>query len=342
MKDKLIRAKAPLRVSFAGGGTDVSPFVEREGGCVVSATINRYAHGTLRIRPGPQVTIQSLDFGATVEYDPHELTQYDGHFDLAKAAINRMCPGEAAGLELFLHSDVPPGSGLGSSSTLVVTLVALLKEYRRLSLSKYQIADLAYQIERVDLGIRGGYQDQYAAAFGGFNFIEFSSAGVAVRPLGLPPATINELETNLLLAYTGAPRLSSHIIEDQVARYESGEGASVQGLRELKALAVEMREALVAGQLSGFGELLHREWETKQRLSPKIGTTQLAELYGAARAAGASGGKAVGAGGGGFMLLYCPFDRKHQIAETLRKVGCTVSDLAFSAEGVQTWTVPGD
>ena len=165
---------------------------------------------------------------------------------------------------------------------------------------------------------------------------------VAVRPLGLPPGTINELEANLLLAYTGAPRLSSHIIEDQVSRYESGEGASVQSLRALKALAIEMRDALVAGQLSGFGELLHVEWETKQRLSPKIGTTHLAEIYQAARDLGALGGKAVGAGGGGFMLLYCPFDRKHKIGERLRERGCVVSDLAFSQDGVETWTVPGD
>ncbi len=336
----LIRAKAPLRVSFAGGGTDVSPFVEREGGCVVSATINRYAHGTLRARTGSQVSIQALDFGVSVEYDSRELTQFDGRFDLAKAAIQRMCPGETVGLDLFLHSDVPPGSGLGSSSTLLVTLVSLLKEFRRLDLTPHQIAELAYQIERIDLGIRGGYQDQYAAAFGGFNFIEFTAAGVAVHPLDLPAGTINELESNFLLAYTGAPRLSSNIIEDQVSRYESGEGESVRSLRELKRMAVELRDALCAGALHDFGALLHAEWETKQRLSPKIGTGHLREIYEAARENGALGGKAVGAGGGGFMLLYCPFDRKHRIAEQLRSKGCTVSDLAFSTGGAQTWTVP--
>ena len=336
----LIRAKAPLRVSFAGGGTDVSPFVEREGGCVVSATIDRYAHGTLRVRPGTHVTIQSLDFGVSVEYDSRDLTQYDGTFDLAKAAISRMCPGEPVGLELFLHSDVPPGSGLGSSSTLVVTLVALLKEYRQIELTRDQIAHLAYEIERVDLKIQGGYQDQFAAAFGGFNFIEFSRDGVKVTPLNLPAGTINELQANLLLAYTGAPRLSSHIIEDQVSRYESGD--SLSSLRELKRLALEARDALVSGQLRDFGKLLHVEWETKQRLSPKIGTGHLADIYAAARERGALGGKAVGAGGGGFMLLYCPFDRKHRVGERLRELGCTVTDLAFSHEGVETWTVDGD
>ncbi len=335
----LIRAKAPLRVSFAGGGTDVSPFVEREGGCVVNATINRFAHGTLRARAGSQVTIRALDFGVSVEYDSRELTEYDGRFDLAKAAISRLCSGEAVGMDLFLHSDVPPGSGLGSSSTLLVTLVALLREYQHLALTKYQIADLAYQIERVDLGIKGGYQDQYAAAFGGFNFIEFTATGVKVTPLDLSPSTLNELEANLLLAYTGAPRLSSHIIEDQVARYESGQADTARSLRELKQLAGEMRDVLLAGDLGGFGELLNVEWATKQRLSPKIGTTHLREIYESAREDGALGGKVVGAGGGGFMLLYCPFDRKHRVAEGLRTQGCVVTDMAFCKEGVQTWTV---
>jgi len=339
---RLFRAKAPLRISFAGGGTDVSPFVEREGGCVVSATINRYAHGTLRVRPGSQVAIQSADFGGSVEYDSRELPLYDGRSDLAKAAINRMCPGEPVGLELFLQTDVPPGSGLGSSSTLVVTLVGLLKEYRRLSLSRHDIANLAYQIERIDLGIKGGYQDQYAAAFGGFNFIEFGAEGATVCPLDLSTEVVDELEANLLLAYTGAPRLSSHIIEDQVFRYERGDELSIRSLRRLKHLALEMRDALCAGRLRDFGKLLHAEWETKQQLSPKIGTVHLADIYAAALESGALGGKVAGAGGGGFMLLYCPFDRRHRIAERLRQEGCTVADLAFSNGGVETWTVSDD
>lgn len=342
MTPPLIRAKAPLRVSFAGGGTDVSPFVEREGGCVVSTTINRYAHGTLRPRPASHVRIQSLDFGTSVVYDSRDLAQYDGNFDLAKAAITRLCPGEAVGLDLFLHSDVPPGSGLGSSSTLMVTLVALLKEYRKQSWDRHRIAELAYQIERQDLGIHGGYQDQYAAAFGGFNFIEFTARGIDVLPLDLPTGLINELESRFLLAYTGAPRMSSHIIEDQVARYERGDDSSVQSLRRLKAIAIEMRDALLAHRVKDFGEMLHAEWDTKQRLSPKIGTQHLDEIYSAAREAGAIGGKAAGAGGGGFMLLFCPFDRKHRVAERLRGMGCVMSDIAFSRDGVQTWTTADD
>jgi D-glycero-alpha-D-manno-heptose-7-phosphate kinase len=336
---KLIRVKAPLRVSFGGGGTDVSPFVETEGGCVLSATINRYVHGTLRPRDDQQVKIQALDFGTSADYDLREVPTYDGNFDLAKAAIKVMCTEAPAGFDIYLHSDVPPGSGLGSSSTMVVALGALLAEHLKLSLTEYELAELAYRIERQELGIKGGYQDQYAATFGGFNFIEFGRHHVTVNPLRLKTDLVCELELNLLLAYTGAPRLSSHIIADQVARYERGEFENVAALRRIKALAVAMKDALLRGRLHDFGTLLHEEWEAKQQLSEKIGTPRLKELYAEARAAGALGGKVAGAGGGGFLLLYCPFDRKHAIAARLRDAGCAMADFAFVDRGVQTWVV---
>ncbi|GBD32977.1 D-glycero-alpha-D-manno-heptose 7-phosphate kinase [bacterium HR33] len=335
----LYRAKAPLRISFAGGGTDVSPFVDREGGCVLSATINRYAHGALRPRRDRSVKIQALDFNISVAYEVDQAPPYDGKLDLAKAAIRRICPDLGSGLDLYLHADVPPGSGLGSSSTMVVTLVALLKEHLNLPLTEYEIADLAYQIERVELGIKGGYQDQYAAAFGGFNFIEFEGGRATVNPLRIKADIINELEANLMLVYAGAPRLSAHIIDDQVARYERGEQQSVENLRKIKALTYEMKDALLTGRLTRFAELLHEEWMAKRMLSPKIATDYLDEIYETARKLGAIGGKLSGAGGGGFMQLYCPFDRKHRIAERLKEMGCTVSDVAFTQQGVQTWVV---
>jgi len=336
----LIRAKAPLRISFGGGGTDVTPFVEREGGCVLSATVNRYAHGTLRPRDDRQVKIQSLDFGTSVDYDIREIPRYDGKLDLAKAAIRVLLPEAPSGFDLFLHSDVPPGSGLGSSSGVVVALVALLAEHAKLTLTDYEIANLAYRIERLELGIRGGYQDQYAAAFGGFNFIEFFGDRVTVNPLRIKPDTISELELNLLLAYAGAPHFSSHIIEDQVGRYERGESASLAGLRRIKELAVQMKAALLRGQLIEFAELLHEEWLAKKQLSDKISTPHLEALYVAARSHGALGGKVAGAGGGGFLMLYCAFDKKHIVAERLREMGCTIADFSFTKQGVQTWMVP--
>ena len=335
----LIRAKAPLRLSFAGGGTDVSPFLEREGGCVLSATIDRYAYATVRPREDRRISVRALDFGAAVEYDPDEVPSYDGNLDLAKAAIKRICPGSPRGLDLFVHSDVPPGSGLGSSSTMVVAIVAALKEYFQLRLTEYEIAELAYQIERIELGIQGGYQDQYAAAFGGFNFIELTRDGVTVNPLRIRRDVINELEANLLLVYAGAPRFSAHIIEDQTARYERGDASNVAGLRRIKDLAVEMKNALVLGKLALFGELLHEEWTAKKCLSPKISTSRLEEIYEAARSSGAVGGKVSGAGGGGFMLFYCTFDSKQQVGERLHRMGCSVTNVSFTLAGVQTWTV---
>jgi D-glycero-alpha-D-manno-heptose-7-phosphate kinase len=335
----LIRAKAPLRISFAGGGTDVPPFPQREGGCVLSATVNRYAYGSLLPRPDRQVCIHSLDFGVSVEYDPEDKLVYDGKLDLAKATIARVKGKEPAGFDLYLHSDVPPGSGLGSSSAMMVTLVGLLKELHNLPLTDYEVADLAYVIERKELGIHGGIQDQYAAAFGGFNYIEFLADRVVVNPLKISADVLNELQYNLLLCYTGTARLSAHIIEDQVRRYEKSEYATLQALRELKALTAEMKNALLRRQLDHFGELLHHEWECKKRLSGKISNPHLDGLYAAARAAGAIGGKITGAGGGGFMMLYCGFNSRRKVAEAMKEMGCTLADVGFEPAGLQTWRV---
>jgi D-glycero-alpha-D-manno-heptose-7-phosphate kinase len=337
----LLRAKAPLRISFAGGGTDVPPFPQQEGGCVLSATINRYAYGTLLPRADRQVCIHSFDFGLSVEYDPEDKLVYDGKLDLAKATIAKMKGKDPVGFDLYLHSDVPPGSGLGSSSAMMVTLVGLLKDLRNLPLTDYEVADLAYVIERKELGIHGGIQDQYAAAFGGFNYIEFLPDRVVVNPLKMSPDVVNELQYNLLLCYTGTARLSAHIIEEQVQRYEKSEWGTLQALRELKALTAEMKNALLRRQLERFGELLHHEWECKKRLSGRISNPHLDALYTAARQAGALGGKITGAGGGGFMLLYCGFNHRRKVAEKMKEMGCTIADLGFEPLGLQTWRVNG-
>ncbi|MBA2382648.1 MAG: GHMP kinase [Chloroflexi bacterium] len=336
----LIRAKAPLRVSFAGGGTDVPPFPAMEGGAVLSTTIKSYAWGTLRPRPDRQIRIDSLDFGISLEYSSHRDLVLDGQLDLAKAAIKQLIGPDSQGFDLFLHSDAPPGSGLGSSSAMIVTLVGLLQEFRRLSLTDYQIAELACTIERVDLAIQGGLQDQYAAAFGGFNYIEFLADRVIVNGLKVHPDTLNELEYNLLLVHTGKLRLSSNIIADQVARYERQDVDTMAALRELKHLAVEMKSAILSGHLDELGGLLHEEWQQKKRMSPKISSTELDDLYSIARSHGATGGKITGAGGGGFMLLYCPFDRKHLIREAMRTAGCEIHEIALEPLGLQTWRVP--
>ena len=256
MTGHLYSAKAPLRVSFAGGGTDVPPFPEREGGLVLSSTINRCAHGTLRPRSDQRIAIESLDLGVAASYRADEPLEPGGDLDLVKAAIRRVGVRDGKGFDLFLDTAAPPGSGLGSSSAMMVTLIGLLASFYGLSLTDYEIADLAFSIERVDLGLKGGLQDQYASTFGGFNFIEFEADRVIVNPLRVSSDTVAELEYNLLLCFTGATRSSDHIIDDQTARYETREEDTVAGLREQKELAVAMKNALLRGGTNEFGELL--------------------------------------------------------------------------------------
>lgn len=335
----LIRAKAPLRIGFAGGGTDVPPFPEQEGGCVLNATINRYAYGSLRPREDKQIKVESLDFQLTANYTIDGDLPYDGKLDLVIAAIRKLAGESSTGFDLFLHSDAPPGTGLGSSSTVMVTLVGLLKEFRSLALTDYDIAHTAYVIERKDLGIKGGLQDQYAATFGGFNFIEFLADRVIVTPLKMGQDVINELEHNLLLCYTGKTRLSGNIIEDQMGRFTRGEKDTLEGMRQQKQIAIEMKNALLRRQFGDFGSLLHTAWQNKKKFSTKITNPQIDEMYEASRKAGALGGKISGAGGGGYLMLYCEYEKKHAVAEVLKKMGGQINELAFSRYGLQTWRV---
>jgi D-glycero-alpha-D-manno-heptose-7-phosphate kinase len=334
-----IRARAPLRISFAGGGTDVPPFPEREGGLVLNATIDRYAYGLLQPRRDRRVRIESADFKVSVNYQVDDAPIFDGRLDLVKAAIRRLGDPQSDGYDIFLHSNAPPGSGLGSSSTVMVTLIGLLKEHHNLALTDYEIASLSHHIERVDMGLLGGMQDQYAATFGGFNFIEFGADRVIVNPLRVSGDVVNELEHNMLLCYTGRTRRSDGVIEDQTARYEGGEAATLDALRSQKQLAVEMKNALVRRRPDEFGELLHEAWRQKRRMSPKISTDFIDEAYAAARRAGALGGKVTGAGGGGYMLFYCEFRRKHRVAEVLARMGGEVTEFAFASQGLTTWSM---
>jgi D-glycero-alpha-D-manno-heptose-7-phosphate kinase len=335
----MIRAKAPLRVSFAGGGTDVPPFPQTEGGLVLSATINRYAYGALAPRDDGQIGVESLDLGLSAEFAHDHPLEYDGQLDVVKAAIRKLGRG---GFDLFLHTSAPPGSGLGSSSTMIVTLIGLLKEYHRLPLTDYEIAELAFTVERHDLGIKGGSQDQYAAAFGGFNFIEMTGDRVVVNPLRISDEVINELEHNMLLGYTGRTRRSDHIISDQTARFVEGDSAALEGLRMQKELAVQMKDALLRRRLNDFGELLGVAWEFKKKLSPRITTDFIDEAYACARAEGALGGKVTGAGGGGYMLFFCPFHRKHRVAERLTRLGVDITEFEFAPRGLTTWAITDD
>jgi len=335
----IMRSRAPLRISFAGGGTDVPPFPELEGGCVLSATINKYAFGTLRPNGSAKINIRSLDYGLSISLGGDESFLYDGKLVLVKAAIQKFRAPENPGFDLFLRTDVPPGSGLGSSSAMIVSLVGLLKEYRALPLTEYEVAHAAYVIERQDLGIKGGLQDHYAASFGGFNFIEFYKDRVIVNPLRIGASTVSELEYNLLLCFTGHTRSSDGIIEDQTARYTQKFEQTVEGLKQQKLLAVEMKNALLRNRLNEFGELLHQAWLSKRKISPKITTPHIDSLYEEARRHGAMGGKIVGAGGGGFMLFYCAFESKHKVADAVKKLGADPREFGFTPSGLQTWRI---
>jgi D-glycero-alpha-D-manno-heptose-7-phosphate kinase len=335
----IIRAKAPLRISFAGGGTDVPPFPERVGGCVLNATIGHFAWGSLRPRNDDRIQIESVDLGISVNFSVESEMAFDGQLDLAKAAIQHLGVKNTHGFDVFLHSDAPPGSGLGSSSALMVVLVGLVKEFKNMNLTDYEVAHLAYVIERQDLGISGGLQDQYAASFGGFNFIEFEKDQVIVNSLRIHQEVMNELEHNLVLCYTGTTRRSDHIIADQTRRYEENEQDAVAALHRQKRLAVEMKNLLLKHRLDDFGDLLDVAWESKKKLSSRISNPLIDEMYAEARKAGALGGKMTGAGGGGYMLFYCLFEKRHKVAEALRRMGATPTEFAFAARGLQTWKV---
>ncbi len=334
------RAKSPLRISFGGGGTDTKLFAHDKGGCVLVAAIKRFAFGTLEPRSDQMVEIGSLDYGIALNYDISEPPPYNGELDLVKAAIKRFCSrDDNNGFRLFLHSNVPPGSGLGSSSAMTAVLVGLLKDYKNQILKPYEIADLTYKLEREDLKIAGGLQDQYATVFGGFNFIEFEKDEIIVGPLKIDKHILNELEYSLILCYTGGTRLSANIIEDQTDNYIKREKICIEALDRIKDITIEMKKYLLHGKLNDFGKSLDEEWQNKKKMSLKISTPQIDDMYEESRKSGAIGGKLLGAGGGGYLLLYCSYDKKHRIIERLKKMGGVMMDFAFENEGLQTWRV---
>jgi D-glycero-alpha-D-manno-heptose-7-phosphate kinase len=340
-----IRSKAPLRISFAGGGTDVMPYAAEQGGMVLSTTINHYAYSSLRQSNDPNIIVRSLDYDMTVKHTVDDIIPYDGNLDLIKAVINRLhleqvddnSSRNASGIEVFLHSDAPPGSGLGSSSTLVVSLISLFRKLHNLPLTDYEIADLAYQIERTDMGIKGGKQDQYAATFGGFNFIEFNGETTIVNPLRIDPDILNELNYSLVLSYTGKTRLSSGIIDSQIKNYIEQNSRVLVAMSELKQITVDLKNSLLRGRLNDFGTLLNDAWLNKKRMADQISNPLIDDLYENAIKNGALGGKITGAGGGGYMFFYCPFGTKTQVAEGLEKMGAQIVEFNFELNGVQTW-----
>ena len=337
---RLVRARAPLRLSFCGGGTDVSPYADTRGGCVLNATISRYVYGTLVPKSERSIGFRSFDYGTVVYWTEEAHFGFDGQMDLAKGVLKRfeLDKLRSDGFDLFVHADAPPNSGLGSSSTFTVALIGLFRELLGLPITSAGMAKLAYDIERNDVGIKGGRQDQYAAAFGGFNFMEFHGEEVTVTPLRLSDFLVNELEYNLLLCYIGS-RETQPIIENQMESTKAENAEPLAAMDKTKEIAIEMKRMLLRGDLDCFGEMLHESWVHKKKTAPGITTPRIDELYEEAQKAGAIGGKITGAGGGGHLLLYCPFNKRHIVRERLSVMGTRATDFRFDASGMQTWRV---
>ncbi|HXW66451.1 MAG TPA: GHMP kinase [Thermoplasmata archaeon] len=343
---QILRSKAPLRISFAGGGTDVSPYPEERGGAVLNCTVDKYAYVTLEAgnHAGRGTSVESLDFGLRANYARPSDLLYNGELDLVKAGLRVLRPpgapsGPEESLHLFLHSDAPPGSGLGGSSAMCVALVGAFQHYLKQAWTSYEIAELAYRIERTELGITGGRQDQYAAAFGGFNFIEFFRDRTIVNPLKIRREVANELAYRLLLAYVGGGHFSNELLDRQQRGFTEKRPETVEALDATKELAIAMKNELLRGNIDEMGRLLDEGWELKKRFTEGISNPHVDALYARARAAGALGGKLVGAGGGGFILLFCDFARRAQVARAVQDAGGRVTEFALEPEGLQTWSV---
>lgn len=337
----LIRAKAPLRIGLAGGGTDVSPYCDTYGGSILNACINMYAYATIEPRNDGKIAFHCEDRKEFAIFDSTEKFDIDGKFDLLKGVYNRIIKDfikKPLSLTLTTYVDAPAGSGLGSSSTLVVAIVKAFQEWQNLPLGEYDLAKLAWSIEREDLKMAGGRQDQYAAAFGGFNFMEFSNnEKVLVNPLRIRKEYVNELEFNVLLYYTGTSRLSAKIIESQVENTKRKNEKAIDAMHKLKQQSLDMKEALLTGNLSKMGELLNTGWENKKKMSESISNPIIDNIYATAIKVGATGGKISGAGGGGFFMFYCPNNTRYRVIDELSKLGGEFRRFRFTNIGAESW-----
>ncbi len=341
---KVIRARAPLRLGLAGGGTDLSPYCDEHGGAVLNATIGRYAYAFIAPSDDGSVQFLAPDLGVE-ERLACDLGSVAGarlalHAGVYQRMMRDYCGGVAVPLKITSYVDAPAGSGLGSSSALVVALVEAFRTLLELPLGQYDVAHLAFEIERIDLRLAGGKQDQYAAAFGGANFIEFlANDRVIVNPLRVPRAFVNELETSLVTCFTGVSRRSEMIIAEQQRLMVSPTADSLAGLHQLKRDAIEMKQALLRGEIRHVAEILSRSWLAKKKTAAGISTGPIEHLHAVALANGALAGKVSGAGGGGFLMFIVPPQHRVALIEVLNREGGTASAVHFTGRGAESWTV---
>jgi len=330
------RARSPVRISFGGGGSDLTHFFSGQDGAVINTTISLYSHATLRVRDDEKVSIHSLDLKDTLHADSlKDALKKNDRFGLIKALLRTVQPD--FGFDLYLHSDFPMNSGLGGSAVVSAAILGCFNQFRRDQWDLHELAELAFQAERLHLGVAGGWQDQYATVFGGFNFIEFRMEQNVVHPLRIHPDILLELEESLILCDTGTTHDSGDIHEDQRRQMED---QSIR--RHVKTnvdLSYQIRNQLLRGKLHDFGLSLHEAWQFKRQFSSKISTGRLDQLYEQARFHGALGGKLLGAGGGGFFLFYVPPFRKHELIQYLESAKLQVRPFRFEQEGLRAWTV---
>ena len=338
----LIRSKAPLRLGLAGGGTDVSPYCDTYGGTVLNVTIDMYAYCTLEPTDDGMVEFYAADRKEGFSAPAGRPIPLEGQLLLHKGVYNHILQtyggGRPLSLRMTTYSDAPAGSGLGSSSTMVVAILKAYMEWLNLPLGEYDMAALAYQIEREEIGLSGGKQDQYAATFGGFNYMEFYDHDrVIVNPLRLKNWIRNELENSLVLYYTGTSRDSAKIIDEQV-RCQKDE-KSLEGMHELKVQAERMKEAILKGDFDGFADCLRAGWEAKKKTSSVISNPQIDRMYEYVMANGGKAAKISGAGGGGFMMIVCDPVKRFELVEKLKNTDGKVMVTGFTELGTQAWTL---
>ncbi|MFX1312494.1 MAG: GHMP kinase [Promethearchaeota archaeon] len=334
----IIRSKAPFRVSFGGGGTDMPPYCIEHGGCVISTTIDRHIYITLEPREDKKINIISMNYNRKEVFDIGD-NNYSTDFEIFKGIVNVLEVKD--GFNITTYSELPAGSGMGGSSSLAVALIGAFNEYYSLGLSRHEIAQKAYNIERIELGQKGGYQDQFAAAFGGFNFIEFTDI-VKLTPIKKTDEMINELQFRLILCFIGGSHFSSDIQDEVLKGYEIEKKSYLETMEDLKDVTHSMKKIIESNdisQLDEFGILLHKGWLAKKSLSTKISNKNIENFYLTSRKFGILGGKLLGAGGGGHLLLFSESDKKYRVIKELEKIGGKIVNFHFNPNGLEVWNI---